>query len=81
MLKSKTFLSKTLIATSIAFSQFSFAGLVYGDKQTAAGQIDIGGAIRGKYVYDDYSNPTTSKFSFGDAILRIDYESDKFIGH
>ncbi len=81
MLKQKTFLFKTIIASSIAISQWGYAGLTFGDKESTAGQVDIGGAIRGKYVYDDYSDPTTSKFSFSDAILRIDYESNKIIGH
>lgn len=81
MIKQKVLLVKTLLTCSIAMTQLCYAGLSFGDKQSTTGQLDIGGALRGKYVYDDYSTPSSSKVSFGDAILRIDYESKNIIGH
>jgi len=71
----------SLLSCSILITQFSNANLVFGDVNASSGQLKVGGAIRGKYVYDSYSNPTTSKVTFSDAILWLDYDSPNIIGH
>ncbi|MFT4021471.1 MAG: hypothetical protein QM666_08155, partial [Acinetobacter sp.] len=57
------------------------AAITFGDENTETGQLKISGAVRAKYVYDYEANPSTSKLSFNDAILWLDYNSPKWIGH
>lgn len=79
MFKHSQFLKKTLITTSlITFSLSSHAALTFGNAEE--GQLKVSGTVRAKYVYDFDSDPTTSKFSFNDAVLWLDYNSPKWIG-
>lgn len=71
----------SLITLTIFMTQLAYSSFEIGDKEEISGQLNIGGALRGKYVYDYYSKPTSSSFSFSDAILWLDYESPNIIGH
>lgn len=82
MNKFKINLAKIALMFGISLiAQMSYSGFEFGNKEKNQGQLNIGGAFRGKYVYDHYSDPTSSKFSFSDAILWLDYESPNLIGH
>lgn len=71
------FLTLTLLSTTAIYSH---AGLSFGDKTTTTGQLDISGAVRAKYIYNFDTEPSTSKLSFNDALLWIDYTSPKWLG-
>lgn len=82
MNKLKNTLAKTTLFTCAALmAQLSYSGFEFGDKESTLGQIAVGGALRGKYVYDHYSTPSSSKFSFSDAVLKINYDSPNIIGY
>ncbi len=79
MFKHSQILKKTLITTSLlTFSLSSHAALTFGNAEE--GQLKVSGTVRAKYVYDFDSEPSTSKFSFNDAVLWLDYNSPKWIG-
>lgn len=79
MFKHSQILKKTLITTSlITFSLSSHAALTFGNAEE--GQLKVSGTVRAKYIYDFDSEPSTSKFSFNDAVLWLDYNSPKWIG-
>lgn len=81
MLKIKSAQIKTLLFIgSLVLNQTIYSGIKFGEPTSNLGQLNIGGAIRGKYVYDHDTNPSSSKFSFSDVILRLDYDSPKLIG-
>ncbi|OIF89904.1 hypothetical protein A7M93_21435, partial [Acinetobacter baumannii] len=70
--------TKTLITTSLlTFSLSSNAALTFGN--AVEGQLNVSGTVRAKYVYDFDSEPSTSKFSFIDVVLWLDYNSPKWI--
>ena len=62
----------------LTFSLSSHAALTFGNAEE--GQLKVSGTVRAKYIYDFDSDPTTSKFSFNDAVLWLDYNSPKWIG-
>ncbi len=80
MFKHSQILKKTLITTSlITFSLSSHAALTFGNAEE--GELKVSGTVRAKYVYDFDSEPTTSKFSFNDAVLWLDsLYTTNFIG-
>lgn len=79
MFKHSQILTKTLITTSLlTFSLSSHAALTFGNAEE--GELKVSGTVRAKYIYDFDSDPTTSKFSFNDAVLWLDYNSPKWIG-
>lgn len=69
---------KLILLSSIC--SVGHTAMSFGDKQASTGELTVKGAIRAKYVYEYDTEPTTSKFSFGDAILWLDYESPDWIG-
>lgn len=65
------------------FSLLSFssnAALTFGDQTDAKGQLKVSGALRAKYIYEFDQEPSSSKLSFADAVLWLDYESPKWLG-
>ncbi|WEI19066.1 hypothetical protein PY247_02820 [Acinetobacter proteolyticus] len=81
MLKTKAALIKNLIFIgSLGINQTIYSGIKLGEPASDLGQLNVGGAIRGKYVYDHDTNPSSSKFSFSDVILALNYESATLIG-
>ena len=81
MLKIKLTPIKALLFTcSLIINQTIYSGMKIGEPTSSLGQLNVGGAIRGKYVYDHDANPSSSKFSFSDVILALNYESATLIG-
>ena len=72
-------IQKTLLASVLALITIqSQAALTFGNIED--GQLKVSGTIRAKYIYDFESDPSTSKFSFNDAVLWLDYNSPQWIG-
>ncbi|OUY06740.1 hypothetical protein [Acinetobacter populi] len=67
-----------ILGTAALITVPSYAGLSFGDAET--GQLNVSGTIRAKYIYNFDTEPTTSKLSFNDAVLWLDYSSPHWIG-
>ena len=71
---------RLLSISLLAFSAYTHAAIELGDASSPQGQLGIGGAIRAKYQYKDFTGDSNdSKLEFADAKLVMDYTSPHWL--